>query len=122
MSTTNSGKVAEALFVAHALTRGIVPAWTSTEEEPFDFLCWTGKRCLRVQVKGSRQKGSISLSLKHRGGRSYSKRVLDFFAIYHFDSEAWYLIPVEKLKRKKSISFGGGRWERYRAAWDLLKK
>ncbi len=120
MANAKTGKIAEALFVAEALVRGIVPAWPATEEEPFDFLCWTGKRTLRVQVKGTQRAGSVSLNLNH----SYTIKDIDFLVVHHFKSLAWYVIPVSKLKgRNLSImpAKRSNQWDKYIGAWELLK-
>ena len=61
----------------------------------------------------------------------YSIEEVDFIAAYIARYDAWYLIPIESLGNLKNIRLypsgrklkrPGGRYEKYRDAWGLLKE
>jgi hypothetical protein len=86
-------------------------------------------RLWRVQVKSAchhfnRRYGVVAL---HGNGERtrYTSADIDILVAYLSPIETWYVIPVEKLDRKKLCFYphGGasrGRYEAYREAWSLM--
>ena len=103
---------------------------------------------MRVQVKGTGRlhRGGYEVQPVHatrKGGKKrYTKKDIDVIAAHVQPEDAWYLIPIEKVGRAKSLrlypegrSFGVATarksrrvgyhnpdWERWLGAWDVLGK
>lgn len=122
------GDVAEYLFAAAALDRGMVPCWPSTDAQPYDIILDTGSSQLRIQVKGTTKMGSsVHVPLIMRQGkktRKYTKKDIDFLALYLFEYKAWYIFPVSVIKSSVTLKPGSPRcrWTSYLSAWNLLDK
>jgi hypothetical protein len=56
----------------------------------------------------------------------YRAGAFDFLAAYVIPEDVWYIIPANRIRGLKSISLctdgGEGKYEKYREAWDLLRK
>ncbi len=65
-----------------------------------------------------------------KGKAIYSPEEIDFIAAYIAPHQAWYVIPVEALRKCKTIRLypvkkshrTGAFYEAYREAWQLLKE
>jgi len=105
-----------------------------------------------VQVKGTGRLHRRGYEVQpvhttRRGGKKrYTKKDIDVIAAHVQPVDAWYLIPIEKLGRAKSLRLYPGiemkafrmrgprkaprmgfasdvaRWERWRDAWDVIAK
>src|SRR5207253_6399644 len=130
LGTKRMGELAELAFMYRAASEGIGVA---------DFLVQHGRRLARVQVKscfttqrGYRRMGFAIIVAKHarKGVTLYSPDEIDSIAAFVAPHRAWYVIPVEALKGRKSIRlYPGGKskrigafYEDYREAWQLLKE
>lgn len=127
-ATVDTGKVGEYRFAAELLDRNWVPLWPSTEMFPYDVVADTGEQRHRVQVKASKKKASsVTFDLRMKAGkrrRKYTKRDTDFIALYVFEYDAWYILPVEDINSTEiTVNPGipGCKWTKYLGAWDLLK-
>ncbi len=124
----SKGDVSEYLFAAALLDRGMVPCWPSTDAQPYDIVVDTGKVRYRVQVKGTTKVGtSVHVPLVMRQGkktRKYTKKDIDFVALYLFEYEAWYVFPVAVVRSSVTVKPGSSRcrWRPYLNAWSLLDK
>jgi hypothetical protein len=145
-----SGEISQAAFLLKAETMGFDVALPWGDNQKFDFVVWRGNgRALRVQVKGTGRLHRRGYEVQpvhatRRGGKKrYSKKDIDLIAAHVQPVDAWYLIPIEKVGRAKSLRLypgierrgtpGLGRnaphvrrtrrirnWERWRDRWDLL--
>jgi hypothetical protein len=93
-----------------------------------------GRRFLRVQVKStSFRKGNgylCGFSSNQRSKR-YTRRQVDFFAVYVIPEDLWYIIPAAAVLKKKGTELmlyplqpmrpDRYKFEVYREAWKLLR-
>jgi hypothetical protein len=131
------GELAELGFMYRAAGYGIGVAKPYGDSFPYDFLTQHGKRVLRVQVKScftDERNGVNGFNITVARSRGHGKITyeigdIDFIAAFVAKCEAWYLVPMELVGRKKSIRLypknkrykkGSGLYERYREAWELL--
>ena len=86
-------------------------------------------RLSRIQVKSAtvtcpRAPWLYRVACWRSGMRPYSARRIDYVAVYVVPEDAWYLIPVRKLRGKRQIfvkpSDPTSRFAEYRDAWRLL--
>ena len=94
----------------------------------------SGGLILRVQVKGTgrlyRRGYEVQPVRSTRGGgkKRYTKKDIDVLVAHVQPVDAWYVIPIEKVGRAKSLRLYPGiesrnpRWEQWRDRWDLLGK
>ena len=129
-----SGEISQAAFLLQAEMRGFLVALPWGDSERYDFLVCPrkGGRSFRVQVKGTgrlyRQGYEVQpVHTTRRGGKKrYSKKEIDVIAAHLQPLDAWYLIPIEKVGRAKSLRFRPGmksgrrKWEKWREAWSVL--
>lgn len=124
----SKGDVAEYLFAAALLDRGMVPCWPSTDSQPYDLVVDVGSERYRVQVKGTTKRGSsVHVPLIMRQGkktRRYTKKDVDLVVLYLFEYDTWYIFPVSVVRSSVTIRPGSPRcrWKRYAAAWQHLDK
>ena len=128
------GEMAELIFVVKAISMGFAVCKPYGNSEPYDVVVEDG-RLLRIQVKSvfttSRWGYSVAVSRQgsHRHTVQYTAQEIDFIAAYVVPHDAWYIIPVEEIVSRAHIRFypggskkrDGGRYEKYREAWDLLR-
>jgi len=91
-------------------------------------------KILRVQLKGTgrlhRRGYEVQPVRSTRGGgkKRYTKKEIDVLVAHVQPVDAWYVIPIEKVGRAKSLRLYPGiksrnpRWEKWRDRWDLLGK
>jgi hypothetical protein len=131
------GELAELGFMYRVASHGIGVAKPYGDSFPYDFLTQHGKRVLRVQVKScfmDERDGVNGFNITVARSRGHGKITyevgdIDFIAAFIAKCDAWYLVPMETVGRKKSIRLypkkkrykkGCGLYERYREAWELL--
>jgi hypothetical protein len=136
LDTKRLGEIAELAFLLKATSLGLTPAQPYGDRRPYDFLLECGKRVLRIQVKSvsvcrpNNPRCFYVTVVQHKeGGRAaYTSDDIDFVAAYVVPHNAWYVIPVDVLKKRKAIVLYplgktrsvGGFYENYREAWHLL--
>jgi hypothetical protein len=129
-SCKERGEWAELCFMAKAAGKGLRVSKPYGDSACYDVGVERKDRILRVQVKSTmyRRRGIESYSLNVHGPRRqlYEKGTVDFFAVYLIPTDTWYILPFEDMGGNFSLHFtpGGTRkkWEKYREAWELLKK
>ncbi len=151
-----SGEVSQAAFLLKAEMMGFHVALPWGDSERWDFAVWAadGARVVRVQVKGTGRlyRGGYEVQPVHAtrngGKKRYTKKDIDVIAAHVQPANAWYLIPIEKVGRAKSLRLypdqekqasrisslrtarrvgqpkfmrrGPRDWERWREAWEVL--
>jgi len=125
------GEWVELRFMSRAADKGLTISKPYGDSAPFDFV--VGRRKLhRVQVRGTsiytRRRAYVVHLLRGRPAVRFSRRDFDFLAVYIIPLEAWYLIPVGSLPRRRSglqlfphIPVSSSRFEKFRDAWHLLR-
>jgi hypothetical protein len=125
------GELGELAFAHKAASLGFGVAKPHGDNERYDFIVDSGERLWRVQVKticqvhGHLFQTSVSHGYEDR--KPYNSREIDFVAAYLAPLGIWYLIPVRYVEGSTALCFypsgcrrGGGRFEPYREAWDLM--
>ena len=142
-----AGEISQAAFLLKAETMGFDVALPWGDNQKFDFVVWRRDgRTVRVQVKGTGRLYQRGYEVQpvhatRKGGKKrYTKREIDVIAAHVQPVDAWYLIPIEKVGRARSLRLypgiesrvGRGRsaagrkrrgareWERWRERWDVL--
>jgi len=120
-----SGEISQAAFLLKAETLGFDVALPWGDNQKFDFVVWRGDgRAVRVQVKGTGRLHRRGYEVQpvhatRRGGKKrYTKRDIDVIAAHVQPEDAWYLIPIEKVGRAKSLRLYPGIHKRVRA-WGV---
>jgi len=106
-----SGEVSQAAFLLKAEMRGLSLALPWGDSEKYDFVVWGrgGEKVCRVQVKGTGRLHRRGYEVQpvhatRRGGKKrYTKKDIDVIAAHVQPVDAWYLIPIEKIGRAKSL-------------------
>jgi hypothetical protein len=128
------GEMAELIFVIKAASMGFAVSKPYGDSEPYDLVVEEKGRLLRIQVKSvftTRRWGySVAVARKRlRHHIRYSTQEIDFIAAYVVPHDAWYIVPVAEIVNSIHIRLypegtkkrDGGRFEKYREAWDLLR-
>ena len=125
------GELVEIRFLLEATSQGLEVAKPWGDNLPYDFLVGRNGCFHRVQVKSTRSRvyRGYQVITVHSKAKPYTAREVDFLAAYTIPEPAWYLIPVEEIAGKQAIVLfprqpptRGGRFERYREAWHLLRR
>ena len=128
------GEVSQAAFLLRARGMGLAVAIPWGDSERCDFVVWAKSgRMRRVQVKGTgrlyRRGYEVQAVSTTRDGRKkrYTAREIDVLAAYVQPVEAWYLVPIAAVGRRKSLRLYPGiasksaEWERWLEAWEELE-
>lgn len=134
-SKLRKGEIAEALFVAKALSLGMNVSKPFGQNCRYDFMVEIMGRASRVQVKstwqwsvasgqwpgkrGARQYVVRAGGTTTRGARRYRASEVDYIAAYVGPVDGWYVIPVGRIPSAFTIVLPG-QYACYREAWDLL--
>ena len=131
--TKHIGDLAEMEFMLQAASRGFAVAKPFGDNEHYDVLVDGRSRIWRVQVR------SVSVSRAHafvvkaswsdyRHFTPYTPADIDFLAAFMRGLRIWYLIPVEVIQGRLTLSLyplgacrSGVEYEKYREAWYLLE-
>jgi PD-(D/E)XK endonuclease len=129
------GQMAELIFVVKAASVGFAVSKPYGDSEAYDLVVEDKGRLLRIQVKSvftTNRWGYGVAVARHRLNRDaalYTADEIDFVAAYVVPHDAWYIIPVGAIANMAQIRLypegsktrNGGRFEKYREAWDLLR-
>jgi PD-(D/E)XK endonuclease len=127
--TKRRGEVSELAFFYKAASLGFGVAKPWGDSERYDFILDSGHRLWRVQVKSGCHHHNRYYDLHASCGNAqktmYTSAEIDIFVAYLVPIDLWYIIPVEKIKKKIMLLFpyGGarcGHYEQYREAWSLM--
>ena len=145
------GEFGEVCFLLKALSLDFICDKTYGDSDPYDFIV---ARRPRLPTKSKRPAAVALLGLvrRHRfhriqvrccsrlcahdnyymvnvnhPGQNYTRRTVDFFAVYILPVDAWYIVPIEELVGRSTIHFSPhipntrALTEQYREAWHLLQ-
>jgi len=124
------GEVAEARFVAKAMSLGFSISRPIGDSQPYDFIVQFHDRLSRVQVKSAwtRHGGGYHFAAmlgrtSRRGLRPYAACEIDFIAAYVAPHDAWFILPIAELRNSTQFKLylrSHSRLLRFRNRWDLL--
>jgi hypothetical protein len=123
------GEVSELAFFYKAASLGFGVAKPWGDSERYDFILDSGQRLWRVQVKSGCHHRKRCYDLHGRCGNQektqYTSQEIDIFVAYLVPIDVWYVIPVDKIKKRNLLfyPYGGdrcGHYKNYREAWSLM--
>jgi hypothetical protein len=126
------GELVEMMFMLQATLRGLIVAKPYGDSRRYDFITDAGQRPCRVQVKSTTHRSGngyiVNATSRRHSRQIYTARDIDFLIAYVIPRNAWYMVPVSKLKASTFIVYPDGhcpgprygRYEQYREAWHLL--
>jgi hypothetical protein len=130
------GQMAELIFVVKAASMRFAVSKPYGDSEAYDLVVEDRGRLLRIQVKSvftTNRWGYGVAVARHRLNRDavlYTAQEIDFIAAYVVPHDAWYIIPIGEIAGMAQIRLypagsrnrRGGRFEKYREAWELLRQ
>jgi PD-(D/E)XK endonuclease len=120
------GEWVELLFMTVAAGMGFNVAKPWGEPPRYDVIVEREGRFLRVQVKSTEMwLGTCYLCQLYSYGRQpYTPKETDYFAIYVFPVDVWYIFPAKVLAGMRTIALTphlkGHKYEPYMENWRLL--
>ena len=128
------GEIGELAFIQKAIRMGFRVSKPWGDSDRYDAITdWKGK-LMRVQVRATEHRlgprgyavhASVYVGRKIVG---LTKKDIDVLAAYIFPKDLWYIVPVERFQPRKNLWFypdgsvKGSRFEKFREAWDWLKR
>jgi hypothetical protein len=116
LSSSRKGAAAEAEIAAATIRLGLVALWPLCEGGRYDLAIDTGEHLLRVQCKWASRQGNVLMARcvtsRHtpRGyvRSTYSAEEIDAIAAYSPDTDRCYLIPIQEVAERRTISLRVG--------------
>ena len=126
------GELSELDFLRKAMGMGMIVSKPWGDSYRYDFVCDTGGRLWRVQVRSTENR------FGHRGyavhasvyvGRKIvglTAKDIDVLIGYIVSRDIWYVVPVRAFAPRKNLWFypdgskKGAMFEKYREAWGLM--
>jgi hypothetical protein len=127
------GEIAEAEFIAKVVGLRFVAAKPWGDSESYDYIV-NARRSFnfwRVQVKSAHvvgRDGTYSFGAHDGARKSYTAEDIDALVAYAKPAGAWYVLPVRVVEGLKALKLSPGsrknrsKYEKYREAWDILRK
>jgi hypothetical protein len=127
------GEIAEAEFIAKAVSEGFVVAKPWGDSESYDFILNVRKKFhfWRVQVKSAHVVGkdlTYSFRAHDHEQKSYTAEDIDALVAYAKPDAAWYVFPVRVVEGLKSLKLYPGsrkkrsKYEKWRERWEVFRK
>lgn len=126
------GALAELKFTLAALENGFSVSKPYLDARKYDFIIESKQGCFnRIQIKScntAAKDGSFSFKLLFGNKKDgfYSKRDIDFFALYVIPENLFFFVPIESVKGVKNVSIypsenSQSKYSIYRESWHLLE-
>jgi hypothetical protein len=127
------GEIAEAEFIAKAVSEGFVVAKPWGDSESYDFIVNVRKKFhfWRVQVKSAHVVGkdlTYSFRAHDHEQKSYTAEDIDALVAYAKPEEVWYVFPVRVVEGLKALKLYPGsrrkrsKYEKWREKWEILRR
>lgn len=123
------GHLATLKLVIELQSRELTVLWPEGDNSPYDIVVDVGEGAfVRVQVKSSLKadaRGRYGFVIGHGANhlKKYTEKMVDVIALYTFDKNDWYFLPVKKTYGYKNIHVAeGGKWEGYKNLWGAFNK
>ena len=125
------GKLAEMQFCIDAAKRGFNVSIPQSDFTGYDLVIESkSKKLYKIQVKSTRQKSAdrncykVSVARGSQRKKTYKKNELDFFAVYIYEINQWYLIPFNVVKSINVRIYPNKPahvYSQFQEAWHLVK-
>jgi len=122
------GEWVELLFMTVASGLGFNVAKPWGDSARYDVIVENEGRFLRIQVKSTESMigGCYLCQLHVCGNRLYTPKEIDYFALYIFPEDVWYIFPAKTLAGMGAVALAphlkGHKYERYMENWWLLTR
>ena len=125
------GEMAEAAFLAKVSGLGFTVSKTWGDSDRYDFVVDAGAGLRRVQVKSAHcvgEDGGYSFRTHDHWMRAYRADEIDALVAYVVPETAWYVFPVKVFQRLRTLKLfpetrkKRSKFEKYREAWEILRK
>ena len=133
MNTRNKGALAEYRFISTAISLNLRVLAPAVEGYPYDVVIDNGSRFYRIQVKYAArdkrlEKGfSVMTQRKVSSTKAIYKRYtaeeVDFFAVYIWYIDTFFIIPFEAVKGNSiglNLANDNNKYTAYKNNWSLL--
>lgn len=133
-SKTQQGITAEYQFIVDACKHGFLPSIPVKDHRGYDLIIHGEKKLYKIQVKSTRKavssisdinrKTHYKITLARRASSEYKKEHLDFFAIYIFDMNQWFIIPFNVVTTKTIRIYPqekSHKFSKFQEAWHLIE-
>lgn len=121
------GHIAVLKLAVEAESRGLVTLLPSGDNRPYDLVITPdNNKFIRVQVKSCwkrdhRRRHSFVIGYGSDHKHQYDRRTVDIIALYAFDTDEWYILPVEETVGVKNLHVGkDSRWLAFKNNWERL--
>jgi hypothetical protein len=130
LSRKQRGEMAEAAFLAKAVSLGFCVSKPFGESSRYDLIVDNGSRLLRIQVKSAfyRTRGnSYKIQARGNDGRPYTATEIDFLVAWVVPVDAWYVFPVDEFQKYSQMElfptsrWGRSKFEKFREAWETVR-
>jgi PD-(D/E)XK endonuclease len=126
------GELSELDFLRKAMGMGMIVSKPWGDSYRYDFVCDTGGRLWRVQVRSTEHRFGARGYAVHASvyvGRKIvglTEKDIDVLIGYIVSRDIWYVVPVRAFMPRKNLWFypdgskKGAMFEKYREAWGLM--
>jgi PD-(D/E)XK endonuclease len=120
MTPNDLGRATEARFLVDALERGLKVALPFSESPGYDAVVDSGRRLIRVQVKGARpgRSGKYWVNMNRHGRRH---RGYDVVAIWLVRDARWIFIPARVVRHGSSMVGVTAGGKHSRRSWEIFR-
>ena len=133
MNTRNKGALAEYRFISTAISLDLKVVVPAVEGYAYDCIIDNSRNLYKIQIKyASKDKrlSNVFSSMLHRRIKStnptyrkYQANEVDFYAIYIWYIDTFYIIPFEEVE-KSSVTLDpkndNNKYDQYKNNWELL--
>lgn len=129
-ASKDRGFLAEMMFALDAKKNGHSVCTPVGDNDPFDVVLYNpAGRFIRVQIKSCLKKEpgrTRHIWTVKKGGpktaRPYSKQDIDVLALYAYDENAWWFIPIETIGLDVSVKIDdNSALNQFKDNWDIFK-
>ncbi len=128
------GELSELDFLRKSMGMGMIVSKPWGDSYRYDFVCDTGGRLWRVQVRSTDERFGARGYAVHASvyvGRKIvglTEKDIDVIVAYIVSRDIWYVVPVKAFVPRKNLWFypdgskKGAMFEKYRDAWWVMMK
>jgi len=111
VNNNQKGCYAEYLFATEAIKNGFNVSMPLLDKSKYDCILEKNGDLFKFQIKYMgkdryKHNGTMQINLKRVGERTYNKKDVDFFAIWHEEYNGFFIIPNEG-QRSMKINING---------------
>ena len=111
----NLGEYAESLFTTYCIEKGYIVSKPFGHVTRYDLIVDINNSLERVQVKSTKYCRTHDNQFQVRLG--YTKKEIDWFAIYIKPNNIWFIVPISAVKGLQQFSYKRNKKSKY----DIFK-